>query len=106
MRMYITIILLQNRQVSETAGVACHEFREVRMSMSGSMDELDNRRMLLKWRSERRERRRKVVYFILEKSCSQQYRCRKTWLRRVEHAQCITFRKIPRREGDVAEEAQ
>ena len=30
-------------------------------------------------------------------------RCRQTWLRCVEHAQ---FRKIPRREGDVAEEGQ
>ena len=50
--------------------------------MSGSMDELDNRILLLKWRSGKRERRRKFVYFILEKSCSQHYRCRKTWLRR------------------------
>ena len=73
--------------------------------MSGSMDELDNRRMSLRWRSESRGRSRKFVYFILEKSCSQQYRCRKTWLQRVEHAQCITLRKMPRGEGDVVEKS-
>ena len=40
--------------------------------MSGSMNELDKSRMSFRWRSERRERRRYFVYFILEKSCSQQ----------------------------------
>ena len=40
------------------------------MSVSGSMDELDNRRMSLTWRSESREGRRDVTYFVLEKSCS------------------------------------
>ena len=39
--------------------------------MSRSMDELDNRRMSLRWGSESRERRQDFVYFILEKSCSQ-----------------------------------
>ena len=50
MRMYnITILLLQSRQISETAGAACHE--EVfqcparSVSMSSSMDQLDNRLM-------------------------------------------------------------
>ena len=66
---FITILLLQSRQISETAGAACHE--EV-SQMSGSMDELDNRRMSLRWRSESTERRRDFVYFILEKSCSEQ----------------------------------
>ena len=46
MRIYVTTLLLQIRQISETAGAACHE--EV-FQMSGSMDELDNRRMLLRW---------------------------------------------------------
>ena len=42
------------------------------MPMAGSMDELDNRIMALRWRYESRERRRDFVYFILEKRCSQQ----------------------------------
>ena len=54
----------------ETAGAACHE--EVHMPMAGSMDELDNRIMALRWQYESRERRRDFVYFILEKRCSQQ----------------------------------
>ncbi len=75
------------------------------MSMSGSMDELDNRRMSLRLRSESRERRRDFVYFILEKSCSQRavgaakYGYDALNMRNV-------FRKIPRMEGDVAEEGQ
>ena len=51
-------------------GWCCLPWR--RISMSGSMDELDKSRMSFRWRSERRERRRDFVYFILEKSCSQQ----------------------------------
>ena len=45
---YITVLLLQSRQISETAGAAGRE----EVSMSGSTDELDNRRMSLRWRSE------------------------------------------------------
>ena len=71
--------------------------------MSGSMDELDNRIMSLRLRSESRERRRDCMHFILEKSCSQhaagaaKYGYDALNMRNV-------FRKIPRREGDVAEE--
>ena len=69
---YITILLLQSRQISgRLHGAACHEEVDP-ISMSGSMDELDNRIMSLRWRSESRERTRDFVYFILEKSCSQQ----------------------------------
>ena len=59
-----------------------------RMSISASMDELDNRRMSLTWRSGSREGRRDVVCLILEKTCSPQY-ARQTWLRCIKHAQCI-----------------
>ena len=51
-------------------GWCCLPWR--RISMSGSMDELDKSRMSFRWRSERRERRRDFVYIILEKGCSQQ----------------------------------
>ena len=54
--------------------------------MSGSVDELDNRRMSLRWGSESREQIRDFGYGALN-------------MRNV-------FRKIPRREGDVAEEGQ
>ena len=54
--------------------------------MSGSMDELDKSRMSFRWRSESRERRRDFVYDAL----NMRNECR----------------KIPRREGDVAEEGQ
>ena len=57
-------------QVNQLDGWCCLPWR--RISMSGSMDELDKSRMSLRWRSERRKRRRDFVYFILEKSCSQQ----------------------------------
>ena len=73
--------------------------------MPGSMNELDNRRMSLRLRSESRERRRDFMYFVLEKSCSQhavgaaKYGYDALNMRNV-------FRKIPRREGDVAEEGQ
>ena len=69
---YITILVLQYRKISETAGAAGHE-EVFQCDMSGSMDELDNRRMSLSgWWPESRERRRDFMCFILEKSCLQQ----------------------------------
>ena len=66
------------------------------------MDELDNRRMSLRLRSESRERRRD---FILEKSCSQHAAGAAKYGYDALNM-CNVFRKIPRREGDVAEEGQ
>ena len=39
-----------------------------RLVLLATMDELDKSRMSFRWRSERSERRRDFVYFILEKS--------------------------------------
>ena len=73
--------------------------------MAGSMDELDNRIMALRWRYDSRERRRDFMYFILEKRCSQ------PTVGAAKHGYDAlnmrnVFRKIPRREGDVGEEGQ
>ena len=71
--------------------------------MSGSMDELDNRRMSLRWLSDSRERRRNFVLNFGEELfatvCAAKHGYNALNMRNV-------FRKIPRRECDVAEEGQ
>ena len=74
------------------------------ISMSCSMDELDNRRMSLRWRSDSREQRRDFVYFILGEELFATVGAAKHGYDALNIRNL--FRKIHRREGDVAEEGQ
>ena len=58
---FIANIFIAN-QANQWDGWCCLPWR--RISMSGSMDELDKSRMSFRWRSERRKRRRDFMYVI------------------------------------------